>query len=275
MQGCIDKVSNFLIVQQFICAHLIFNLSSNHYIQFVVISCYRYTGPYVVHAVLGKGAYVLAQMNGKQLKCRCPAKHLRRYVARAEQFSQLSSTESVTSMAAPDHVSSALSTTSSNFNAPTEQWQQNVCGMLQIKFIREVKYLLSNTAGSCLQGWLPQKQKRIVGDGNCFYRSLSFIVCGDEQNHEIMRALVVSHMNGPFDKKLKEIYSKELLANHQLREWSTDAEVFGAASLLDVNIHVFVSYLKLWQTFTVTKSDKTSLYILLECGHFEPIVSLS
>jgi len=148
-----------------------------------------------------------------------------------------------------------------------------MCQKIGIKFVRQVDCRCNNPKGA-LEAWLPIKQKRIIGDGNCFFRSLSFIICGDESSHDIMRGLIVSHMIGTLHSTLKHIYNDETLGNKRLGDWSTDAEVFGAASFLNVSIHVYSAHLKLWQTFSTAVHSEINLYIILECGHFEPVLSL-
>ena len=34
----------------------------------------------------------------------------------------------------------------------------------------------------------------IIGDGNCLFRSIAFLVCGDQDKHKKYRRLVVKHM---------------------------------------------------------------------------------
>ena len=36
--------------------------------------------------------------------------------------------------------------------------------------------------------------KRIVGDGNCLFRSLCYIITGSEEQHLALRAAIVHHM---------------------------------------------------------------------------------
>ncbi|KAK0155666.1 hypothetical protein N1851_001939 [Merluccius polli] len=56
----------------------------------------------------------------------------------------------------------------------------------------------------------PCKIKSIKPDGNCFYRSLAFSVCHDEEKHLKIRRAVVRHLqnnSGKFDKYLRNEYT--------------------------------------------------------------------
>jgi hypothetical protein len=77
---------------------------------------------------------------------------------------------------------------------------------------------------------------------------LCFFVTGSEQNHDMIRALVLSHMQGPYDATLKSMYLNDV-GGTKIGDWATDAEVYGAASMLNVNIHVYGANLKLWHLF--------------------------
>ena len=74
----------------------------------------------------------------------------------------------------------------------------------------------------------PDKVKQIIGDANCFFRSLSFLISGDEQQHALVRALVVSLITGSMDDELKKIYVNWLESGdfEKLGDWATDAEVY-------------------------------------------------
>ena len=40
------------------------------------------------------------------------------------------------------------------------------------------------------------KIKTIVGDGNCMFRSLSYIITGSQAQHERLRTKIIQHMHG-------------------------------------------------------------------------------
>lgn len=41
---------------------------------------------------------------------------------------------------------------------------------------------------------VPAKTRSIVGDGNCFFRALSFAIFGDECHHFKIRSIIVNHL---------------------------------------------------------------------------------
>ena len=99
---------------------------------------------------------------------------------------------------------------------------------------------------------------------------------GDEDSHAILRALVVSHMQGPMDETLRSIYKERIeLDKHYIGDWATNAEVFGAASLLSATINAFVEQFRTWQAFEMHhKDDEKNIYLKLSRNHFELIVSV-
>ena len=79
-------------------------------------------------------------------------------------------------------------------NVPTpflpinESWQNNMCNLFGIK-LHNVHHIISaENAGK------PSLTKQIKGDGNCFYRAISFLISGTEEKHIIIRVHLLQHM---------------------------------------------------------------------------------
>ena len=80
------------------------------------------------------------------------------------------------------------------FHSVDELWQCNICDFMDLRFRR------SNKA---TQGGLnlplgppdPRVIKPIAGDGNCFFRSVSYIVTGSELQHMDVRRVIFTTGN--------------------------------------------------------------------------------
>ena len=77
------------------------------------------------------------------------------------------------------------------FYSVDEQWQHNACTTLGVQFV------LSNRlrpGGPNVDLRPPNHIKRIRGDGNCLFRSFSYIITGSEEQHMAVRIAILNHM---------------------------------------------------------------------------------
>ena len=95
----------------------------------------------------------------------------------------------------------------------------------------------------------PMKTQRVRGDGNCFFRAVSVYLTGSEENHAVLRDLVVKHMcEDPLKGILDGYLNKDVLSyiNDSKIEgdgtWATDAEIYATAHLIKMDIEVFCKY---------------------------------
>ena len=87
----------------------------------------------------------------------------------------------------------------------------------------------------------------IIGDGNCFFRTISYFVTGSERFHGELRSLVVSHMDVvrvPLENS--SLDDKTSLPDYVTRSrmlldgtWATDVEIFVTAHLLGTDVFVY------------------------------------
>ena len=93
---------------------------------------------------------------------------------------------------------------------------------------------------------IPTKVDNIVGDGNCLYRAISFEVCGSQEYHENIRALIVGLMCR-HEKAFSYYVGQDLgecnICHHALpaRSWGSDVEIFAAATLLQTTVVVYTA----------------------------------
>ena len=72
------------------------------------------------------------------------------------------------------------------FYSVDEQWQHNACTTLGVQFV------ISNRTprGPNVDLRPPNHIKRIKGDGNCLFRSFSYIITGSEEQHMAVRIAI-------------------------------------------------------------------------------------
>ncbi|KAL8615618.1 hypothetical protein ACOMHN_026608 [Nucella lapillus] len=135
---------------------------------------------------------------------------------------------------------------------------------------------------------IPTKVDNIVGDGNCLYRALSFEVCGTQEYHENIRALIVDMMCR--HEKAFSAYVRhdlgEYICHHALpaHSWGSDVEIFAAATLLQTTVVVYTAisptsrkWLSHPPLFPLPgiEVSKHKIYLRNLCQHFERVVSVA
>ena len=69
-----------------------------------------------------------------------------------------------------------------------KSWQSKMRKLFGIK-LHNVHHIISaENSGK------PSLTKQIKGDGNCFYRDISFLISGTEENHIIVHVHLLQHM---------------------------------------------------------------------------------
>ena len=132
----------------------------------------------------------------------------------------------------------------------------------------------------------PMKTQDIDMDGNCFYRSISYILTGDQGEHMTVRNRIVDHMykiRNELDGYGGEHLTDEYLSTMRLDgvKWAKSVEIMAAANLLG---HDIVSYTKrgnskTWLTypasFSIQNLSASALYIdNLNESHYVVVISV-
>ena len=74
-----------------------------------------------------------------------------------------------------------------------ECWQLKTCTRLGFQFVK--KFICSvGSADTVLTRPNLRGLKQISGDGNCLFRAIQFIITGSEEQHFILRSVVISYM---------------------------------------------------------------------------------
>ncbi|XP_062611086.1 uncharacterized protein LOC134272924 [Saccostrea cucullata] len=107
----------------------------------------------------------------------------------------------------------------------------------------------------------PLIEKEIIGDGNCFFRAISFSLANSEDFHYVIRHAVCEHI-----MENKELFKPFLrdgvqsveshLSSTQMSQggtWATEVEIFATAHLLNIDIYTFSR--ECWLRFLVAEVD--------------------
>ena len=79
------------------------------------------------------------------------------------------------------------------FHSVNEQWQRDACATLGVEF-RQSNRLRPGGPDVPLRRPNFRTIRRIVGDGNCLFRSFSYIITGSEDQHMAIRIVILNHM---------------------------------------------------------------------------------
>uniref|UniRef100_A0A1X7SXU9 OTU domain-containing protein n=1 Tax=Amphimedon queenslandica TaxID=400682 RepID=A0A1X7SXU9_AMPQE len=124
----------------------------------------------------------------------------------------------------------------------------------------------------------PHIRDEIVGDGACFYRTISEAITGTEDNHFAVRMSLINFMLDPanvlaFGRLVRagiyyDIDALKAVRSHINRHklyletsWSTEYEVFAAATMFQVKIMVFSEYSNYrdWHTYVPRFTNETCM----------------
>ncbi|KAK3587099.1 hypothetical protein CHS0354_023554 [Potamilus streckersoni] len=102
----------------------------------------------------------------------------------------------------------------------------------------------------------PAKHAQMRGDGNCLFRTFSYIIFGVQTHYA-------------------EIRQK----NWEDGKWATDVEKRAVASMLNTNVFVYCTYGKeqnsSWNKYTpINSASESSMYILHRNNHYEPVLDV-
>ena len=80
----------------------------------------------------------------------------------------------------------------------------------------------------------PLEMKDVEGDGNCLFRSLSYAITGEEDQHAVIRTLICDYATS--NERTKDIPMR------QDKVWGTTTEILAAANLFELNRFVWALF---------------------------------
>ena len=128
--------------------------------------------------------------------------------------------------------------------------------------------------------------KQIDGDGNCFFRSISYLLLGIEDKHDIIRASIVEYIVNPDNlAKLRSYIPQEFSTGHEYVEatqmnlptaWATEVELFACAQLSGKDVVCYFG--KQWLRYPASgnqkKPTRNAVFIANYGQHFTAVVGM-
>ena len=127
-----------------------------------------------------------------------------------------------------------------SFDPIDQQWQIDKCLALNLGLVKKHNF----SCGVRLPNF---HIKPIQADGNCFYRCISWILTGCEEQHVQIRSLIIKHMKSidimlqekkilPYPHNV-ESYLKNVRQSMIVGRWASSVEIYVAANLLNTDIY--------------------------------------
>ena len=174
------------------------------------------------------------------------------------------------------------------YNPGDEQWQRNACSTLGLVYMGPNRV---TPGGPDIDLKPPNRFKRIGGDGNCLFRTFSFILTGSEDQHMPVREAILDHMVRTAHLLLfQHIRSshtsvQSYIASREMDKsgiWGTETEILALAHMLQTDIYSYSTNDHKWHKYGIADVDRnesddvtrTSIYIHHPQGHFEVVRSI-
>ena len=145
-----------------------------------------------------------------------------------------------------------------------ETFQRRTCQRLNLKFCEpraQTQHTDATAVSQALQDVIRSKTgqnvnvtvHKIIGDGNCLFRALSFALTHSQRHHALLRSYLVNHMMddsvcGPMEQLFisrqgpNSQFNDYLINMEQAGVWGTEQEITAAAHLFDCSIICYSRY---------------------------------
>ena len=167
----------------------------------------------------------------------------------------------------------------------TNSTQRNIAPLFSLFDVNSVMRQMPNYKfGGIGQGVKPPKKCFVIkGDGNCYFRAVSFILTGVEKHHFVVRQAICDfiavhyHDLNLFLDKYKD--GKEYLIDTEMRKnatWGTELEIIATATMAkrDTIVYNHTGYLRYQSPFAQGKSIECFFIDNRAGGHFNVILEI-
>ena len=185
-----------------------------------------------------------------------------------------------------------------------EEWQRQACDILGLEFRSIFDH---SPGGPDVVLTCPNRRslRKIVGDGNCLFRALSYIITGCEEQHFALRTAIIQHMlsiphmfegygaDGEMNCLNLFLYPDQYdsLDDYIQRSridcdsvWGTNVEMASLAHILGAPVycydatgsrHIWAAYFPMHVDRSITRDVRQkSLYIYFAHDHFTVVTSM-
>ena len=167
------------------------------------------------------------------------------------------------------------------------QWQRMTCENMGLIYIQSNDI---TPGGLHVSLTVPASIRSIRGDGNCIFRSLSYIITGSEEQHESVRLAIVRHMRA-FGHLLHLHHDNRSIDEYihiskmdESSTWATQVEMFALTHLLGICLYVYSEHFGRWNKYDPCILDSMitdgnlcnmGIYVNHPTNHFEVVTSIS
>ena len=151
-----------------------------------------------------------------------------------------------------------------------EQCQRNACSTLGLVYMGPNRV---TPGGPDVDLKPPNGFKRLEGDGNCLFRTFSFILTGSENQHMAVRQAILDHMVRTAHLLLfQHIRSSHTSVQSYIASsrmdvrgiWGTETEMLAVAHMLQTNIYSYNTEDHKWHKYGISGHLRTPQFVQLK-----------
>jgi hypothetical protein len=134
------------------------------------------------------------------------------------------------------------------FNKVDYPWQQRTTTIINEVFQQNLQISQKHQDQRVTAIGQPSKLIPIQGDGNCFFRAISFAITGTQLYHAELRQSLIIHFlcyQPIFNKLLKNDNVLNYLQHNKMAQngiWATEMEIIGTAHMLSTDLVIYSQY---------------------------------
>ena len=152
-----------------------------------------------------------------------------------------------------------------------EQWQRDTCTILGLNFVA-FNRMTPGGPHVVLDSTDRSKTKRIVGDDNCMFHALTYIITGSEAQHMELRQIILQYMPYVGDYLLRGFIQntssvEEYIRSNHLQNvgtWGTDVEM-----LLNTAIFSYEESVGRWRRYALGVIERAQAW---PCTYILPLI---
>ena len=150
--------------------------------------------------------------------------------------------------------------------------------------VRPVRLTYTGEGLICSDNFIEQN---ILGDGNCFFRTISYLLVGQKVKHDVIRAKTVDYIMDPNNiDKLRSYIPQHYPSDEayiqgeaiaDLITWATEVELFACAQLSgkDIMCYCHRTWLRYPASGNPRKPTRSAFFIANKNGnHFNPVIGM-